>query len=423
MSRTALFFLCNAAITLTVVAAERPLVNENLPPGVHSIRRFSASNAIESDHETVLQPTLGPENSTAESSEGLTSPFPRIPGSGDAKQSIGPPMVPPTGTTDGNEHQNSQQMQDEPHANVALPRLILDGYQPMAESLSSQFRNDSCSNFCCVCDEQYRMLTVYAGLGVMTRSQADNRQLVLNPARPNDRLNAADFDFGAQGGVEAGVIAHGEVADLGFRFLGVSDISDSQRVTFNNANPGTANVQYDSSMRSFEANLRYRYGGGARWWTLLTGVRYINVEESLSGRFSSTGLAANDNATIDVDNHLYGFQIGLDETLFGDSCYSIDCYGRLGLYGNDSSTTSRRQSAAPGAPLFSGGGSDGQSSFVGELGVKGTYRLNDAWNLYGHYQVLFIEDVTLASEQIGTQHTAHGDVTFHGAVFGLEYIY
>ena len=280
------------------------------------------------------------------------------------------------------------------------------------------------------------MITGYIGATFMSRSEADGRLLFVNAARPDERINAADFDFGVQSGIEAGVIAHGEISDIEFRFLNVGDISDTRRQAFTGNGapiitptgasiPGSrlGRVSYDSAMNSFEANLRYRYGGGSRWWTFLAGFRYLNVNETLSGRFSAPGTAAVDAAVVDVDNHLFGIQIGADRTLFGDCSYDLSCYGRIGVYGNDSSTGFQLRNSTPGSPSFSAGGSGGQTSFAAEFGVKATYRLAEAWNLYGRYQVLFIEDVALASHQVNNRHSARGELTYHGATFGLEYIY
>lgn len=332
-------------------------------------------------------------------------------------------------------------------SNGAAEPLITDSYDSFDAYEPFDMPSAQSSTCCpqtryyqsCVGDELCRVVTGYVGATFMTRSASDPRTLFVNAGRPNERIDAADYDFGVQSGVEAGLTLHGvfnEVVDLDLRFLNVGDVSDTQRTRFTGNGaliltptqfsiPGSrsARTEYASSMNSFEANFRYRHGGGARWLTLLAGFRYLNVSESLTGQFVAPGGAVVDRAAIDVDNHLYGFQIGADKTLFGDCSYNIDVYGRAGIYGNDSSSGTELQNSTPGMATFRTSGHGGQSSFVGELGVKGTVRITEAWNFYGRYQVIAVDDIAVASQQFNNQHMAQGEVVFHGASFGIEYIY
>lgn len=328
---------------------------------------------------------------------------------------------------------------------ASTPAMVFGQQDSLTNQVSPALSgNDGCGESCqpyrrCVGDNICRMLTFHSGFAFMSRSDPSSGVLFANSVQPTQQLNAGDFDFGLQSGIEAGVVAHGLFTDfdLDLRFLGVGDNVDSQRKFFTSSGmpistptqfyvvgPRRAEAEMASSLRSFEANLRYRYGGGHRWWSMLAGFRYLAIEERMATRLTDpAGLLGDSFVTTGTANHLYGAQIGIDAPLLGGASYNIDCYGRVGLYGNNSSTATGFDSGTPGGSTFNAKREGGAASFVGELGIKATCRLSDAWNLYGRYQVLFIDDVALASQQFNSQHTTHGEVAFQGGTFGLEYVY
>ena len=70
---------------------------------------------------------------------------------------------------------------------------------------------------------------------------------------------------------------------------------------------------------------------------------------------------------------------------------------------------------------------DNNTAFLGEIGLVGVYQLTDTIALRAGYQLMWLDGVALASEQVqasnfatGTGADVHGDVFFHGALLGVE---
>jgi hypothetical protein len=110
-----------------------------------------------------------------------------------------------------------------------------------------------------------------------------------------------------------------------------------------------------------------------------------------------------------------------------------DVTGKAGIFGND---VGQRQFVVEfdsnDIPLVLAGPThrDGSRvSFVGELGLSLTYKVSDRLSLRGGYNVMWIEGIALAADQLdfdvlaGTWGTAlrdSGGVFLHGASVGLE---
>ena len=188
---------------------------------------------------------------------------------------------------------------------------------------------------------------------------------------------------------------------------------------------------YTSGINNLEANFRYKTPVQNRWTTFLVGFRYLDLTESLTTTLADpNGQLADEVLATKTINRLYGAQIGLDVSLSGDCRYCIDLYGRAGIYGNDASTATQLISVVNPPDGFTAGGGAGQTSFLGEIGIKGRFRLNENLNFYSSYNVLFLEGVALAPDQIaatdilsGTGHSASGGILLYGGTVGLEFTY
>lgn len=312
------------------------------------------------------------------------------------------------------------------------------------ESVFSNSSHASC--FRCLSDEGCSIFTAYTGAVFLHRNASKHQRLVSNPANLSQNLNAGDFDFGTQSGIEVGATAHrlfGEL-DLDLRFFNVGDFSDRERrqttggVTRINMafpadliGPRSIVANYGSDLSSFEAGLRFRMGAANDWTTFWLGLRVLDIGETLNGSFVSPGAAQpTQNLSVDVANRLFGVQVGMDETIIGDCRHSLESYWRAGIYNNNSSSsTSLIAQSAPPAIFRSQGGAD-KTAFVGEVGLKGKLRLTRNLNMYGRYQLLFAEGLALAGEQPAatnllsrTGHSSNGGLFYHGAMLGLEYVY
>jgi hypothetical protein len=196
--------------------------------------------------------------------------------------------------------------------------------------------------------------------------------------------------------------------DLGLAFL---DFIDADRFT----------VTYNSDIHNGEFNYLHYYGNIA--W--LIGFRYFNLSETLSiNAFDSDTGNAYYNTS--VYNNLFGGQIG---GRIKQACgrWSYDLTGKAGIYDNvirssqlisDFDGSSINRNTSP---------SGNQVSFLGELGLNGSYKFSECLSLRGGYQVYWVEGLALAPRQLDFTDTANSGTTLnktggmfiHGAHAGL----
>ncbi|MEZ6045094.1 MAG: hypothetical protein R3C11_05840 [Planctomycetaceae bacterium] len=122
-------------------------------------------------------------------------------------------------------------------------------------------------------------------------------------------------------------------------YFGVNDWSDTVRwvearmiVLGTDIGAGSGAVTADSEFYSWEVNGRQDWDP---WdYLLFAGFRFMKLDEysAVSGAVDM----ANVFASIDIENNLYGAQIGLDRTLFDNGgVLTIDMSFNLGLFYND----------------------------------------------------------------------------------------
>ncbi len=183
---------------------------------------------------------------------------------------------------------------------------------------------------------------------------------------------------------------------------------------------------------------------GCTHFELVGGFRYLKFDDSFSFASNLTSdTFGNDPVnelfySIDMENHLYGFQIGgrLDHYLC--SCLSINGGVKYGLYGNH---IKHRQDLASGAGVLAvnGGGnpyqfdvSDDELAGLGELFTGLSYSITPCWKLTGGYRAIHACGVGLATSQIPRARgfrdrrlaraiDAENSLFLHGAYAGIEY--
>jgi hypothetical protein len=275
--------------------------------------------------------------------------------------------------------------------------------------------------------------------------------LVRDTSRPvGERvvLTADDLDFDVSGGVRAVVgIPLNECKAVEFSYFGLFDSEASAVVSGDNslAIPGRLglasndffgadimHVDYESQIHSAEFNCVeccwcVNDCCGYRSLEWLAGFRYLRLNEDfdLTSTDFDEGTSVYD---INTNNNLYGAQLGL-RLKRQRGCLGWELVGKAGIYGNDAS---QRQFVTDFPPPFllrdPRGDSETQVAFVGELGLSLTYQLNDRWTLRGGYNVMWLEGVALAPDQLdfsfradsGTDLNSDGGFFLHGANVGLE---
>jgi hypothetical protein len=245
--------------------------------------------------------------------------------------------------------------------------------------------------------------------------------------------SSGDLGFDDETGGALTIIRHGFLQscwDLEATYFGVDDFGASAVTTDLNTlltapnlavggvNPGR--TDYTSELDSAEFNLRRQWN---QWLTLMGGMRWVNLNEVMN-----TNIGGAANHRIDVDNQLWGFQLGADTYLWSRGRFSLEGYGKVGIYANNSDA--RTTTAGLGAlPVIVA--SENDAAFVGDLGFTGVYDISDRWSVRGGYQFLWIDGVALAPEQLDNMNVLTGvanvDVGqtafYHGLNLAAEFRY
>ena len=194
-------------------------------------------------------------------------------------------------------------------------------------------------------------------------------------------------------------------------------------------------VDYVSRLQGAEVNFPYCCcweccdGGRAGSTEWFAGFRYLSLREHLriSGERTVAQLPETGFYETESRNDLFGAQLGARiRRCLGQ--FSWEATGKAGIFGNQAGQEQvfidfpnfplRPQTSASG----------GSTAFVGELNLTGIYQLNRVWALRAGYNLMWIEGVALAPDQLdftftstsGTGLNRSGSLFLHGVNVGLE---
>lgn len=269
----------------------------------------------------------------------------------------------------------------------------------------------------------------------LERSRPDSLVLMQDTTDPTRNLNADAFDFGFHAGWEVSAARQLPTGhEIEFRYFGVDQFDAMANVATNpagglvriNTNPPTFDpavqaiaARYESQLHNFELNLRRPWGES---FTLLGGVRYLEVDERLHADLTTPA------PTFTYDtltrNRLYGAQIGAEATLWCAGKLAIDASAKTGIFANAGGHSTIHDTTAVTDMAID---TTDHVAFVGEFGVAGLYSLTDCLSARVGYQLLWIDSVALASEQIPATDfglargiNVDGNAFYHGAFVGFE---
>ena len=204
----------------------------------------------------------------------------------------------------------------------------------------------------------------------------------------------------------------------------------------------THTLSYSSTLNNGEINLRRRWSEPSGFFqgSLLTGIRYLDLDEASS--FTARGLnnngAANNGPrfldyTVSTQNSLVGLQVG------GDLWYNMIPGVKLGVEGKTGIYNNRaHQNTAVTANSLTGAVTEevlsNKIAYITQISPQIYYRLNHTWAFRSSYQVLFIDNLALATDNfnatpqlvpgsIGRAATINSDsnITLQGYTLGAEY--
>lgn len=300
---------------------------------------------------------------------------------------------------------------------------------------------------CCTgpCDECGRRLAIDIGAVFLHRNQPTGQLLFFNPTSPLEQIDASEFDFGFSSGIEVGAIFYDQetLTDIEFRGTWVDEWSSGVTQDFSgatvqiNATPPLATtgprngfLVYDSKFWTAEVNARYRLRS-LPGTTVLAGFRSMRLDERLNGTLvDPAGAVPDELIQTATQNRLFGFQIGADY-VFRNCCnWCLKLNGRAGMYGNDGNQQSNLISLATPPVVFPAQGGAGDLAFHAQFGFEGKFRLSECVNLIGGYQVILIDGLSLASDQLAATnfpaqagYDSNGSVVMQEIKFGVEVVF
>lgn len=300
----------------------------------------------------------------------------------------------------------------------------------------------ACPELCDDCDGP--RWTVYSDAIFLHRSGPDHAALVTDSFFPGGTvlLSGADLGFDTEAGFRLGLIRHnvlGTAWDLEALYFGIDGWAAATAPVYsatgaatqfvsplgNTVTPANVWASYGSELHNVEVNGRRPIRD---WLSLVAGFRYLELNEGLT-IFQDIGPGTNlARAAVDATNHLAGFQLGLDGRVWSRGRLELDCVLKAGIYANDAENGVRITQTASLPPMASAASAN-HTAFVGEIDLTGLYRLNRNWAIRGGYQLLWIEGVALASDQVAVSDPDNGAATldasgspfYHGAFVGLEF--
>lgn len=180
-------------------------------------------------------------------------------------------------------------------------------------------------------------------------------------------------------------------------------------------------VEYSSQLQNVEVNGIYHVLD----WSWLAGFRYVYFEDNFD-------IHARDFNTIGSDyrigtwNNLFGGQLGARVAhTWGSLDWELT--GKVGLFANAAQTSSfvgdfNNQFVVRDDHL-----AGTRAALVADIVLSATYRLSDVWALRGGYNLMWLDGLALAPDQLDFSSSLNapasyrvGEVCLHGAHLGLE---
>lgn len=181
-------------------------------------------------------------------------------------------------------------------------------------------------------------------------------------------------------------------------------------------------VDYESRIHNVEVNGVKTFDRFA----LLGGLRYFNLDErfNLNSEDFDSGIS---DYTIDASNNLFGAQMGLRYQSQGELAF-VRITTKAGVYDNDTRQNTDLADFDNTFVLRDADVNGADVAFIGEINVDTIVPLNNCFSLKAGYNLLWVEGVALAMDQLDFTDTPtsgfgldqSAGVFFYGANIGLE---
>lgn len=276
--------------------------------------------------------------------------------------------------------------------------------------------------------------TFRGGVTYFDRVTENSRILMQNVANPGEQLNADDFDFDWTAGIDASFV-HRRWDNHGFelRYLTTgdweSDVAFPSTATSLQINAATPIFApdvtalmgvYESDLSTIELNYHHWI---APYATGLIGIRYATLDDDLNVLIDSAPTDFLYDAQ--TRNDLYGVQLGvLGGPRLGWWGLILTGDAKIGLYASD---LRHRSALDTGAVVLRVRDTHEDIAWLAEANVKAELPITRHLSLTGGYNVLWVDQVSIASDQLlqsdffsGTGQSVKGTALYHGALVALE---
>jgi len=305
-----------------------------------------------------------------------------------------------------------------------------------------------CVGSCCNCSTWQ----AWASALFLSRDGSEDLPLAFgDPGTPKGSqvFGAGDLDLDVGWGPAVGAnYRFNSCNRIGFEFYAVDSFSATSQVAGNNSvqfpslpflpeptvpgDPtsgyGVATFNYTSRLYNTELNL-YHQSSRVRWLTALVGFRWVELGDDLSTVFQTGNLSP--DYSINVNNHLYGAQVGALAKLQDWGAWRFDGWIKVGLYGNHANQNTREDFTSAGGATTFASASDSSVALVGDIGISARRPITDRLFFTVSYMTLWIEGIALAPEQLDNSDPSSGIVSldssggafYHGGFVGGEVLW
>jgi hypothetical protein len=276
--------------------------------------------------------------------------------------------------------------------------------------------------------------SISAGAIWLHRSRPETAAIVTPPTgTPGITVNGTDFGFDWGGGVDVGLMHRGKRGYIWeARYFNSNDADATYNIpnitTFRIAGigvtilgGGSLNSTYSTKLDSSELNLHKMLNDRV---TIFSGFRWIELHDTLRVNMATPATFAR----WDENNHMYGGQVGTNWALLDpSSAFRLNLSGKAGAYSNNA--CNRFTSTV----VTGDHEEDSEIAFVGEGSLTATYFFTEHVAFRGGYQVMWLDNVALASDAAAATAQVPGGTSspvitdgrlfYNGATAAVEFVW
>ena len=277
---------------------------------------------------------------------------------------------------------------------------------------------------------------------ILHRSSPGSQAVLFDPSSGGDLFDATHLKFPYAAGPRVSLIVLDcEGWGVEWNYFGVDGWSATTDIPNASLPSGTANLMVDSvtqlsltdahfesiaRLYSTESNFRKPLFGNV---SFLAGFRWLQLTDQYLAQGTSAITGNLSSETIVTHNHLYGFQVGADGTLFKEAeRWRLNGFVKAGIFLNNADqATSLSDPGGLGSLAVNDNHID-EASFFGETGIVGYFQITKHLAASGGYEVMFVNGVAQPVNQLSGTNLANSTATvnvssglfYQGATAGLE---